>query len=66
MDLKGKEKSLVSGLLVQIAVVGLLVFILTQAVHELKYQAGLHESLKKKLVRIEVEVVCGPPDLVDT
>lgn len=54
--MKDKERSLLSGLVVQVLVIGMLVFAYTQAARQLKYQRSMYLELKEQLTRAKSQV----------
>lgn len=66
LELGRREQSLLSGLVVQVLVVGMLVFAYTQAARQLKFQRSLFLELKEQLARARDQVErAGPRDLAE-
>ena len=64
LEHRRREHHLLSGMAVQLVVIGLLVFAYTQAARNLNYQRGLYLQLKEQLANARQEVRSkGEPDL---
>ncbi len=64
MEWGTRERNLLSGLVVQVIFIGIIVFLFTQAVRQLRYQHSEYLELKKQIKACRIQAAKGKPELV--
>lgn len=63
MEWGTRERNLLSGLVVQVVFIGIIVFLFTQAVRQLRYQHSEYLELKKQIKACRLQAAKGKPEL---
>lgn len=63
MEGGARERNLMSGLVIQVVIIGIVVVLFSQALRQLNYQHSEYRGLKKQIKACQVQVARGRPDV---